>query len=85
MCITRKLSQEQYTEKEGLNCPVCGASEPEESHSPDFVGPNLLYHGCYCSTCKSSWQDVYKLIGYDNVWEGETQAEKKLKKLLVDK
>lgn len=57
--------EKRYVESGGLECPVChcqnvsaGALEPD--------GPTA-FSNVVCRGCGSTWTDVYRLTGIDNV------------------
>lgn len=85
-----RMTDEEYVEQGGLNCPVCGHPSSFVPHKTDagldefkflvLQWANMLgeddrpieafteAHGpCKCDTCKSTWTDVFRLVGYDNL------------------
>lgn len=68
-----QISKEDYVARCGNVCPVCGSHE--------VTGDNIEVDGSQawqevsCDQCGATWQDVYQLIGYDNLCEGEEHQE----------
>ena len=58
------LSQRQYVKRSGNLCPFCHSHNIEGNGSiqsdADYVWQNIT-----CLDCHKTWQDLYKLVGYD--------------------
>jgi hypothetical protein len=63
------MTNETYCEQGAENCPMCGSTAISAT---DEVQTDS--HGAWqrirCIACGSTWNDVYRLVGYDNVTEG---------------
>jgi len=59
------FTEEQYVERSGIHCPVCGSDNlvagPLESEG------GLAFQNVDCRGCNSHWTDVYKLVGYSSL------------------
>jgi len=66
---TLNKTDEQYIKTSGLQCPSCGAYEVT---SIDHVETDSgsAWQEVNCDSCKSTWQDIYTLTGYDNLKRG---------------
>ena len=62
-----------YAFSKGQCCPVC--------RSKQITGHSVVIDAGYasqeitCNECGSSWHDIYKLIGYNNLEAEEVQHE----------
>ena len=67
------LKPAYYANLKGVLCPVC--------RSKQITGHNIKIDTNYasqeitCNECGSSWHDIYKLIGYENLNAEEVQCE----------
>lgn len=68
-----KLSEQDYVKKAGAYCPKCG--------SKNIAGSFIDIDGVYatqhvdCADCRSTWADVYELVGYDNFEDGDDETQ----------
>ena len=62
-----ELNSKEYAEKGGLYCPAC-KSEDIEGYGA-FFDIGIAWQNCKCAACGAEWQDVYKLVGYNNLEE----------------
>ena len=64
------LTDEEYVAVAGNKCPYCG--------STDIQGYESNFEGRYtrqevsCYHCTQSWADIYELVGFTPIEEGET-------------
>lgn len=63
--MSTPLSDVQYRQAGGCQCPVCG-SDNIEANGSDVQG-ETCYQDVSCNECDASWNDVYKLVGYDDL------------------
>jgi hypothetical protein len=54
----------------GIACHVCGENEVNEA-GPITTDENEAYQNVRCWNCQSTWRDVYKLVGYENLQKQE--------------
>ena len=60
------MSKEVYVKNQGLQCPNCGSPHINtEDHIQADSG--CAWQQVYCEDCDAKWQDVYTLVGYDNL------------------
>jgi C4-type Zn-finger protein len=57
------------TKYDHSKCPVCASSdiEAKEMEIPDGAS---TYQPCECHNCGATWNDVWALVGYDNLVRG---------------
>ena len=69
------MTQTVYLKHGGLLCPVCLSKNviADESFESDTVEG---WRGIYCQDCKTIWQDLYKLYGYEIVSIGKPNDTK---------
>lgn len=60
-----KLTPDQYRDSGGVRCPNCG-SENIEGQGVE-VDQGSCYQPCGCNDCDAEWNDVYQLLGYDDL------------------
>lgn len=60
----QKLTNEQYVECGGQNCPFCGSTDLTGDSIHVEAGKAFQEMGC--NECDRSWQDEYKLTGYSD-------------------
>ena len=60
-----KLTSEQYAQTGGVDCPECGECGCIEERGSMQVDESGTMQDCECTKCKATWQDTYKLVGYD--------------------
>lgn len=59
------LSSEEYVSRTGSHCPAC-ESDNIVGRSVE-IDAGIAWQEMYCNACSASWNDVYKLIAYDNL------------------
>ena len=64
--MTKQMSSRDYVKQNGLKCPNCGSEEISACGNHD-VSTKYSYKGCKCFYCGAQWNDVYKLIGYEDL------------------
>jgi len=57
----KMMSQERYIRNRGLKCPFCGGRSLEAGKFDGF------FQRVRCDDCGNEWDDVFKLIGYNEV------------------
>jgi transposase-like protein len=65
-----KTSQ-QYADHDGVTCPACGASALSTNGNVQVTGGGAS-QSIECDHCGSTWEDTYKLVGYEFFEKGET-------------
>lgn len=60
----KRLSQKEYVKGDGMTCPFCHSKMIEGDGSINFEG-DIVSQNIYCLDCHKTWQDLYKLVGYD--------------------
>jgi hypothetical protein len=69
------LSSSEYTQKGGTICPYC-QSEEIEGVSGVGMEAGEAWQTIRCLSCSKSWDDVYRLAGYEGTSEdGRSQDE----------
>ena len=63
------LTEKEYVEMKGTKCPACGSIELE-GRSINIDGGTAT-QGMSCLDCCATWEDVYKLSGYDLLEKGD--------------
>lgn len=63
-----KMSKKEYAENGGINCPCC---EGDVEGSGVEVEAGMAYQEMNCTECDATWNDVYKLISYEELNENE--------------
>ena len=61
-------SEKEYAADCGDRCPVC--TSPYLEISPEFDSEGLT-EKVKCESCNSTWLNVYSLVGYTNLVEGD--------------
>lgn len=59
------LTDDQYVAVDGLKCPNCHKDTIEGDSWNSEAGH--AWQDCSCLTCGATWNDTYKLIGYDDL------------------
>ena len=67
------LKPARYANLKGQCCPVC-RSKQITGHSIE-IDTDCASQEITCNNCGSSWNDVYKLIGYSDLETEEVQYE----------
>lgn len=57
-------------EYDGATCPQCGERDTIEGE--DFTaGDQSAWQSVHCTHCGASWDDLYKLVGFDNLKDSD--------------
>ena len=64
--MSKRLSDAEYVNGGGSNCPYCGSLHIEGVAGVNVEGGMALQE-IRCLDCDSAWQDIYRLIGYQPV------------------
>lgn len=59
------LTAQQYVQKMGLHCPVCGSADVEGE--PLQTDDGRAWACVECKSCHAMWDDQYTLTGYGNL------------------
>ena len=64
-----KMDEYGYADNDGQQCPMCGSEDIEggQWHRDAGVDPSIAWQKMYCDGCGSTWEDEYKLIGYNDL------------------
>jgi formate dehydrogenase maturation protein FdhE len=57
------ITNEEYVEKGGGSCPVCGSKEFESVGSVE-VDISFAWLHIKCNACEAEWDDLFHLVGY---------------------
>ena len=57
------LTEKQYVAEGGGKCPVCKGTDIVGG-STDYIGDTIIQE-IHCQVCQASWNDLYKLDGYE--------------------
>jgi len=60
------LTDAEFISHVGLSCPACEKYELEATESVQ-VDDGIAWQGMECTACNATWQDLYNLVGYDNL------------------
>jgi alkyl hydroperoxide reductase subunit AhpF len=77
--LTEELSREQtdeekeYVNNGGFLCPICKKGPIFADGSVEVDG-GVACQGITCESCGASWNDIYRLIGIDDVKQGTMPA-----------
>lgn len=72
--ISTETRQEAYLKRGGSRCPVCN-SDQLEGDGPYNADGDYAWHRIKCLRCDSTWNDIYKLSGFDDLEMGLLQAK----------
>jgi formate dehydrogenase maturation protein FdhE len=67
------MTDAEYVAVHGIQCPVCGSTEIEGNDTD--MGGQTATQEISCLACESTWVDVYKLIGYDQLSDNSPEPE----------
>ena len=59
-------SNENYVRHLGQRCPTCGAYRVVATRLVETDDASA-WQEMICFECNATWQDIYKLVGYDNL------------------
>jgi transposase-like protein len=62
----KPISQSQYVDEGGCNCPACGEQDLHPISKPVWDS-GRFFQGIGCATCKATWLEEYKLTAYYNL------------------
>ena len=63
--MPKLATKKKHVEECGSLCPACGSSNL--SGNSVQVESGVAWQGVECDDCKASWNDVFKLIGYEEL------------------
>lgn len=61
--------QREYLERHGNRCPSC--KEEDITYNSIEADGDVAWSRGHCPSCGSTWTDQYKLIGFDNLEQGD--------------
>lgn len=68
-------SNKEYLRHHGLLCPVCGGGPVHMTGPIRFLHPDAWNRdhvaSMSCDVCGATWEDVYELVGYQCVFDGQ--------------
>lgn len=67
------MTDEEYVKAKGCQCPVCRSADIEGGETD--MGGDSATQEISCTACESTWVDVYKLIGYDQLSDNTPEPE----------
>lgn len=59
-------SPEQYAKDKGIKCPVCGSDDLDVDGDMETDGADA-HRPAKCECCGATWNDLYLLVGYDDL------------------
>ena len=65
-----KLTNEEFISKVGLVCPACSKSDISSMDSVQ-IDDGFCWQEIECHTCEATWQEIYNLVGFDNLQTDE--------------
>lgn len=63
MAKTTKVTDKEHAERQGCSCPACGS---ENVSANEWDGEGACQE-VECEDCGATWNDVYKMVGFDNL------------------
>lgn len=78
--ITAKLykqMQKEYIEIGGCRCPTCNSYNLDGYAIEPPEGDSIVTQKIVCLDCKSTWTDLYKLSGFNNLVRSEEAPKPK--------
>ena len=60
------VSQKEYIDGDGLNCPFCHSMGLMFDDNLGLNGPIATLR-CECENCQKVWEEKYELVGYEAV------------------
>lgn len=67
-----KLSEAEYVANGGSRCPMCNSFNIRTTDEMDPNGTIGLQE-VKCASCGATWQDRWKLDGYENITPGKAK------------
>jgi hypothetical protein len=58
------MSQEDFADNGGCECPFCRCEDVEYDGRVRLNG-DKAYHDCKCDDCGKAWIEIYSLTGYE--------------------
>ena len=71
--VEPRVTSMEYRDREGFICPNCESSDNLERTGEELEGATY-YVDWRCNICGSTWYDLYKLDGYDDLQVGVTDV-----------
>ncbi len=62
--MSAKLTQEEYVDKMGCLCPICGKGTETDGHELFKQDDGIAWQSRKCSNCGAKWTDQYELVGF---------------------
>jgi len=67
MAKKTKVSDKQHASRQGTACPACGSNDITAN---EWDGEDACQQ-VECNECGSTWNDVYKMTGFDNLVDAD--------------
>lgn len=64
------VGNREYLSSGGSKCPWCGSEELGATGQIEIDG-HVGHQPVRCYTCEKEWDDEWKLVGYESLWDGE--------------
>jgi len=68
------VGNREYLSSGGSKCPWCGSDEIRAEGLVEVDGARE-YQRVACNSCGKEWDDIWKLTGYESLWNGEEENE----------
>lgn len=63
--MKRNITNYQYKERDGKQCPNCGQWNTEKQNDLSLLGETLVLRTVECKDCGARWEEEYSLSGYE--------------------
>ena len=64
------MTNQEYIDKDGQYCPFCESSNIQITSELN-EGIIKIWQSCKCNECNKQWNDVYMLVKYEEIKDGE--------------
>ena len=61
----KQMTDAEYVARKGTSCPWCGSNDLEAQVDEAQADGNDAMIPVSCLACGKSWEDLYKLAGYE--------------------
>lgn len=68
------MTQEEYLEHCGFQCPACGSDQIEAGAG--MYASNFMIRGIACGACGAHWNDIYQLTRFTNLMDKDGKEMK---------
>ena len=66
----KPMSRKEYVAKEGYCCPYCRCEDRVVTNTEPICEGNVVTQLVSCEVCRHYWNEVFKLVGYENLSPG---------------